>query len=381
MKHWIRYLLANLLTIVAVSTSVTAGAQTPAVSANKVRIHHVGVLSKGPLVPTNKEALASAQAYLAQVNRDGGVAGRQIELVLLDDQQEPTLADTLSREVVERNEVLAFFLPRTSPANQMLLKNAQPAGVPIIAPQVGPNFMYTRDQRSFFTIRASYEAELVRAIDLQLKFDRKSFAFLAADDSYGNPLVEAAAKKLAPLSIRPMVSKVDNRAADINPALTSFIQSRPEVIFLLCSASCASDFVKKYKERGATAQFITLSNNSSNSFLKALGDAGRGVIVMQVMPLPTTKTVKLSRDYQALCAEAKLSPSYNGLVAYVGARVLVESLKRAGKNLNTETLRTALVSMNQFDLGDFVIAFNASDYNGTDFVEETIISRDGTFLR
>lgn len=377
MKHWTQYLLA----IVAALASTAAGAQTPAVSASKVRIHHVGVLSKGPLVPTNKEALANAQAYLDRVNRDGGVAGRQIELVLVDDQQEPTLADTLSRELVERNEVLAFFLPRTSPANQMLLKNAQPAGVPIIAPQVGPNFMYTREQRSFFTIRASYEAELVRAIDLQLKFDRKSFAFLAADDSYGNPLVEAATKKLAPLGIRPTVSKVDNRAADINPGLTSFLQSRPDVIFLLCSAACASDFVKKFKERGGTTQFITLSNNSSNSFLKGLGTAGRGVIVMQVMPLPTSKTVKLSRDYQALCAEAKLTPSYNGLVAYVGARVLVESLRRAGRNLNTETLRAALISMNKFELGDFTIAFNANDFNGTDFVEETIISRDGTFLR
>lgn len=381
MKRWGNRAVAPLAALLAALMGALVYGQTPAVTATKVRIHHVGVLSKGPLVPTNKEALASAQAYLDQVNREGGVAGRQVELAMLDDQQEPTLADTLSRGVIERNEVLAFFLPRTSPANQMLLKNSQPAGVPIIAPQVGPNFMYTADQRTFFTVRASYEAELVRAIDLQLKFDRKSFAFLAADDSYGNPLVEAAAKKLAPLGIRPTVSKVDNRAADINPGLTSFLQSRPEVIFLLCSAACASDFVKKFKERGGTTQFITLSNNSSNSFLKGLGAAGRGVIVMQVMPLPTSKTVKLSKDYQALCAQAKLTPSYNGLVAYVGARVLVEGLRRAGRNLNKDTLKAALASMTQFDLGDFVVSFGPNDRSGSEFIEETIISKDGAFIR
>ncbi len=358
-----------------------AQAQTPAVTPTKVRIHHVGVLSKGPLVPTNKEALASAQAYLDQVNREGGVAGRQIEMVLLDDQQEPTLADTLSREVVERDEVLAFFLPRTSPTNQMLLKNAAPVGIPIIAPQVGPNFMYAPDQRTFFTVRASYEAELVRAIDLQLKFDRKKFAFLTSNDSYGNPLLEAATKKLAPLGLTPIAEKVDNRAAELGPGLASFLDKKPDVIVLLCSAICASDFVKQYKQRGGVAQFITLSNNSSNSFVKGLGPAGRGVIVMQVMPLPTSRVVKLSKDYQALCAEAKLAPSYNGLVAYVGARVFVEALRRAGKNLNRETLKTALTSMTKFGLGDFVISYGPNDRSGSEFVEETIISREGIFLR
>jgi branched-chain amino acid transport system substrate-binding protein len=374
MKRWLCASLCGMLATVAF-------AQTPAVTATKVRVHHVGVLSKGPLVPTNKEALASAQAYIDRVNKEGGVAGRQIEVVLLDDQQEPTLADTLSREVVERDEVLAFFLPRTSPANQMLLKNAQPKGVPVIAPQVGPNFMYVPDQRTFFTVRASYEAELLRAIDLQLKFDRKKFAFLSADDAYGNPLVEAATKKLAPLGIQPMVQKVDNRAADINPGLTSFLEKKPEVIFLICSATCAADFVKKFKERGGSAQFVTLSNNSSNAFLKALGAAGRGVIVMQVMPLPTSRSIKLSKDYQALCAEAKLTPSYNGLVAYVGARVLVEGLRRAGRNLNKESLKAALLTMNKFDLGDFVISYGPNDRSGSEFIEETIIGRDGTFLR
>jgi branched-chain amino acid transport system substrate-binding protein len=364
-----------LLTVSAVS------AQTPAVTANKVRVHHVGVLSKGPLVATNKEALANAQAYFDQVNRNGGVAGRQIEMVMLDDQQEPTLSDQLSKKVIDNNEVLAFFLARTSPTNQMLMKNAQPVGIPIIAPQVGPNFLYDPKQTVAYTVRASYDAELLRAIELQLKFDRKKFAFLAADDSYGNPLVATATKQLAAAGLKPTVERVDNRAADIGPGLKNFLELKPDVVFLLCSSTCASDFVKKYKAANGTTQFVTLSNNSSNAFLKALGDAGRGVIVMQVMPLPTAKTIRLSKDYAALCASAKIEPSYNGLVAYVGARVLVEALRRAGRNLTPESLKAALAGMRNFDLGDFVINFGPDDRIGSNFVEETIVSKDGKFLR
>jgi branched-chain amino acid transport system substrate-binding protein len=359
----------------------SALAQTPPVSAKKVRIHHMGPLTKGPLVATNKEAVANAQAYIDKVNRGGGVAGRQIEIVMLDDQQDPAVSDQLAKKAVDANEVLSFFLARTSPTHQMLMKHAQPAGVPIIAPQVGPNFLYDAKQTVAYTVRASYEAELLRAIELQLKFDRKKFAFLAANDSYGNPLVESATKQLAISGLKPIVEKIDNRAAEIGPGLKSFLEQKPDVVFLLCSTTCAADFVKQYKAAGGTTQFITLSNNSSNSFLKALGDAGRGVIVTQVMPLPTSKTIRLSKDYAALCVEAKLEPSYNGLVAYVGARVLVEALKRAGKNLNQETLKTALGNMRSFDLGDFVISFGADDRAGSNFVEETIIGRDGKFLR
>jgi branched-chain amino acid transport system substrate-binding protein len=360
---------------------VSALAQTPAVTADTVRIHHVGVLSKGPLVATNKEALTNAQAYFDKVNRSGGIGGRKIEMVLLDDQQEPTLADQLSKQVLERNEVLTFFLGRTSPAHQMLMKNAEPLGIPIIAPQVGPNFLYDPKQTTAYTIRASYEAELLSAIELQMKFARTKFAFLAANDAYGNPLVDAASKRLAASGMKPIVEKVDNRAADIAPGLKAFLEQKPDVVFLLCSATCAADFVKKFKAAGGSTQFITLSNNSSNAFLKGLGDEGRGVIVMQVMPLPTSRTVRLSKEYAALCAEAKIEPSYNGLVAYVGARVLVEALKRAGRKLNPETLKSALASMRRFDLGDFVISFGPDDRTGSEFIEETIISRDGKFLR
>jgi branched-chain amino acid transport system substrate-binding protein len=367
--------------IVSACVALAAQAQTAAVTANKVRIHHMGPMSKGPLVASNKEGIAGAQAYFEQINKQGGVNGRQLEMVLVDDQQEPALADKLSKEIVERNEALAFFLPRTSPTNQALMKNLTPAGIPLVAPQVGPNFLYDPKQTTAYLTRASYEAELLRALELQLKFDRKSFAFLAADDAFGNPLVAAATSKLAPLNVKPIVQKVDNRAADIKPALDAFAAIKPEVVFLLCSAKCAADFVNDYRSRGLTAQFIALSNNSSNLFVKALGANGRGVIVMQVTPLPTSRTIRISREYQALCAQAKLDASYSGFVGYIGARVLVEGVRRAGKNLTPATLKTAFESMRNYDLGDFAISFGPTDRIGTDFVDETIISKDGKFLR
>ncbi|MGL5004866.1 MAG: ABC transporter substrate-binding protein, partial [Casimicrobium sp.] len=316
------------------SIALFAHAQTPAVSADVVRIHHVGPFT-GPLVNANKEALAGAKLYIDKINAAGGVAGRKIEIVEADDKQDAKVMEQLAGELINRKEALAFFMPRTSPSNQALLKLVEPVGIPIIAPQVGPDFLYDGKQKSAFTVRASYAAEVVRALELQLRLGRTNFAFLTADDSFGNPLLAAATKKLAEVNLKPVFEKVDNRNANIEPALVKFLAAKPDVIVLICSATCASDFVNKYVERGGATQFITLSNNSSNSFIKGMGKNARGVIVMQVMPLPSSKTVGISKEYTAAATAAKLEPSHTGLQGYISARLLAEGLRRAGRNVTS----------------------------------------------
>jgi branched-chain amino acid transport system substrate-binding protein len=375
-----RRFTVTLLTSLSLIASLQAQT-TAAVTATTVRIHHVSVLS-GILAGPNKEGLTGAELYVNKINKSGGINGRKIEIVSVDDKQDPKLTERMAKELIDTKQVLAFFMPRTSPSVQAMHKLTEVAGVPIIAPQVGPEFIYAPTQRTAFTVRASYAAEVIRAIELQHRLGRRSFAFLAANDAFGNPLVESATKKLMEYSLKPAaVEKVDNRDPNISAALDSFLKSKPEVIFLLCAAKCGGDFVNGFVQRGGTTQFIAVSNNSSNSFAKALGANARGVVVMQVAPLPASRTIRLSKDYSAACAEVKVEPSYAGMVGYIAARVLVEGIRRAGKNLTPATLITSIESMRDFDLGDYFVSYGPNDRVGTNFVEETIISKDGKFLR
>lgn len=356
-------------------------AETPAVTADRVRIHHVSVLT-GVSAGANKEGLASAMLYIDHVNKGGGVAGRQIEVVQVDDKADAKVTEQIAQDLVGKNEVLSFFLPRTSPSTQALLKVTEGAGVPVVGPQPGPDFLYETDQRTVFTVRASFGAEVRRAIELQSRLGRQTFAVLAANDAFGNPLVEVASRKLKELGLKaPIVEKVNNLNPNIASALESFSKAKPDVVFLLCAPGCASDFVNQYVQRGVFTQFIAISNNSSNAFIKPLGGNARGVVVMQVAPMPSSRTIALSKEYSAACAAAKIEPSYVGIVGYVAAKVLVEGLRRAGKNLSPTSLRTSLASIRSHDLGGFEISYGPNDRTGTDFVDETIISRDGKFLR
>jgi branched-chain amino acid transport system substrate-binding protein len=370
-------LAVSMLTL---SAAFILRAETPPVTVSTVRIHHIGPLT-GPLAASNKEFVTGAKLFLDKSNANGGVNGRKIELIEADDKQDAKVMEQLAGELVARKEVVAFFMPRTSPSVQALLKVAEPAGIPVVAPQVGPDFLYDTKQRVAFTVRASYSSEIIRALELQLRLGRTSFAFLASDDAFGNPLVEVAAKKLAESKLQLLVEKIDNRKIDASLALDKFTKAKPDVIFLICNNVCASDFVNKYREKGGFAQFIAISNNSTNAFIKALGNNARGVVVMQVMPLPTSKTVRISKEYAATSDKAKITPSHAGLQGYISARVLIEGLRKSGKNVTSDTLTSGLESLRNFDLGDFVIGYGANNHSGSTFLEETIINREGKFTR
>ncbi len=355
-------------------------AQSLAVTATSVRIHHIGPFT-GPLASANNESLAGAKLVFDRVNQAGGVNGRKVELVEIDDKQDAKLTDQFAADLITKKEVLAFFMPRTSPSIQALLKLSEVNGVPLVAPQVGPEFLYDGQQKTAFTVRASYSSELIRAIDLQLRLGRTKFAFLTSDDAYGNPLLAAATKRLAEIKLTPLFEKVDNRNANTDAALAKFLAAKPDVVFLICNAACASGFVNRYAERGGLTQFVTLSNNSSNSFIKGLGANARGVIVMQVVPLPTSKTVGVSKEYAAAALAAKQEPSHAGLQGYISARLLVEGIRRTGKNVAAASLMSAIEGLRAFELGDFTLSYGVNDRLGSSFVEDTIISKDGKFLR
>ncbi len=371
----------RLFLATAVLSALPSATGAQPVTANAVRIHHLSSMT-GVSGPANKEMLAGAQLYIDQVNKKGGINGRTIEIVPVDDKQDPKLTEQLAKELIDNKQVLAFFAPRTSSSTLAIHKQTEVAGIPLIASQPGTDFLYAPNQRTAFAVRASYSAEVDRAIELQHRLGRRSFGFIASNDGFGNPLVASATKKLADYSLKPaVVEKLDAREPNVVAALDSFVKSKPDVIVLLCPIKCAADFANGFMQRGGITQFIAISIHSSNGFVKALGTNARGVVVMQAAPPPTSRVIRVSKDYATASAAAKVEPSYAGMSGYVGARVVVEGIRRAGRNLTPASLIASLESMRNFDLGDFVINYGSGNRVGTAYIDETIITRDGKFLR
>ncbi len=372
---------ASLLALAALFAAFSSGAQTNGVFADKVLLHHVGPFSNSVLAASNKEALDAADLYLKKVNDAGGVNGRKVIFERVDDNQDPKKSEALAKDLVEKKSTLSFVLPRTSVAVEMMLKLSDEFKVPLVGPQPGPSIITSPFKRQSFAIRASYNAEILRAIELQHAFGHRKFAFVVAEDAFGSDVEKGLPETIGKLNLKPVAfERVDNRKPDVTKALSTILPLKPDVIIYALNSAGSADFIKKYKAAGGLAQHVALTNNSNSSFVKTLGTDSAGVIVMQTLPSPYSPKYKISRDYRAAAEAAKQTVSYQSFLGYVTARVVVEALKRSGKNPTPESFTVAMESITNKDFDGFVVNFGPKERMGSKFVEATMISKDGKFI-
>jgi branched-chain amino acid transport system substrate-binding protein len=361
--------------------STMSFAQTHGVFADRIVLAHIGPLDKAVLAASNRETLDAADLYLKKINGAGGVNGRKVVIERFDDNQDPKKTSEIAQQLVEKKAALAFAMPRTSPSTEALYPIVDASDVPLIAPQPGTGSITEPMKRKVFAIRASYNAEVARALELQHSLGRRRFAFLIANDAFGNDIIKGLDGPMNKLAMKPVgVERVDNRNPDVAQAVKNFSALKPEAVFFICAAKCGADFVKAFLATGNMAQFVAISNASNSGFLKELGDKKQGVVVMQVLPSPFSPKYTVSRDYRQAAEAAKLPVTYNGLQGYLSAKLIVEALKRAGRNPTPASLASALEGMRNFDMGGFIVNFGANERMGSKFVEATMISKDGRFI-
>ncbi|MBX3585291.1 MAG: ABC transporter substrate-binding protein [Ramlibacter sp.] len=368
-----------ILSLLALALPLQAWSQTSAVTPTSIAIHHIGPFV-GQLAESNAEALRGAELYFDQVNAAGGIHGRKVTLQKLDDKQDGKEAGRLFKELIDQQKALAVFMPRTTPSTQALMTLSEESGVPLVASQSGAAFITEPLKRSVFSLRASYQDEVISLIQLMNSTGITRFGFLAATDSYGKDVMEGAQRALKELKLEAVsVQPVDQKTPEVADAVTKMLAANPQVVVLIAGVKGATDFVKLYRSKGGTAQFAALSNNGSDSFVKALGEYKRGVIVTQIVPTPFRRNKRFVRDYVNLMDAHKITPSFVSLYGYLSARVLVEGLRRAGRDLTPEKLTNALQGLGTYDLGDYLIEFGPQRRQGTKFVQASIIGYDGKF--
>jgi len=98
------------------------------------------------------------------------------------------------------------------------------------------------------------------------------------------------------------------------------------------------------------------------------------------MPFPWSINAPIVREYQKLL-QGKAEPSYVSLEGFIAAKVFVEGVKRAGKDLTREKLIGAMEGMHSYDTGGYAVSFGPNDHNGSKFVELTVLRRDGKIMR
>jgi len=112
-----------------------------------------------------------------------------------------------------------------------------------------------------------------------------------------------------------------------------------------------------------------------------MGEDARGLAITQTVPYPWRETTAIARDFNNAARREQLPVTYEAMLGYVNARVLVEGLKRSGKAPTPEAVIRGFESMTKVDLGGYEVAYGPKKHHGSAFVEITIVGPDGKFIR
>lgn len=337
----------------------------------------------GVLAPSNAETTAGANLGFAWVNSRGGVAGRPIQLMSLDDGQDAKRTEANTATLLAQG-VHALALYRTTPSIAAALPLAQKAGAAFVGAQVGPSLLYEPALAEVFNTRSRYHDEAARAVNFFALLGLTRVAALVSSDAFGKDVMAGLlpAMKAANVELVAQAS-LDNRVADITKQLAQIRAASPQVVILVSNAKAAAGFVRAAKAMSFHPRFVTLSNTSSASFVKDLGDAAEGVIVTQVVPTPHSARLRAVAEFRAAVTEAdtRAPPlSHASLQGWLTARFLAELFRRAGPDMGRGRIVDVASPNASFDLGDFTLNYSAASRQGSRLVELTVIGRNGRFM-
>ena len=364
----------TLFTLFAFSQTVMA----QGVTADTILIGQSAALS-GPAEQLGKEMKAGAEAYFDVVNKSGGINGRKIKLVSLDDGYEPEKAAANTRKLIEEEKVLALFGYVGTPTSNAALPIFTAAKIPFIGAFTGAQSLREPFNRYIFNVRASYYDETEQIVAHLVLQGITKIAVFYQNDAYGKAGlagVEIAMKKRM-LEIAATAT-VERNTTDVTAAVGKLAKSGTNAVIMISAYKSCAAFIRAMKLAGGLQQFWNVSFVGSKALSQELGDEGRGVQISQVVPFPWSDVNLIVRDYQKHIG-AREKYSFTSLEGYIAAKVLIEGLKRAGKKPTRESLVDGLASMGKTDLGGFTVTYTPTNHNGSSYVDLTIISRGGTF--
>jgi ABC-type branched-subunit amino acid transport system substrate-binding protein len=365
----------------AAAIAVAAQAQVPGVTASTILIGQSAPLS-GANAGLGNDIRNGVLAYFKKVNEAGGVNGRKIELVTLDDVNQVPRAEANTIELVEKRGVFALFGYASATLSRPALPTVEKYKVPFLGPFTGADPMRVFNKH-VYNMRGSYAEELEKIVDHFVPLGVQRFSIVYYDDVVGREnlaAVDRALKKRG-LNVVSIAAFKDRAKPDIAAGVKEVARGQPDVVILTTLYKATSDFVKLSHSAGLSASMVSNSFPGASPLAKELGSEGAGVIVATVVPPPTKRSLPIVQEYQNAIEKelGKKEYSFTSLESFIGAKVMVEAIRRAGPKLTRDSFQQQLDHLKGFDTGGYVVSFAPDNHNGSSFVELTVISRGQTF--
>jgi branched-chain amino acid transport system substrate-binding protein len=350
------------------------------VSAKAITVGCSGALT-GPLAAFGQDLKIGAEAAMTQINAKGGIQGRALQLQMMDDGYVPTRTVENVKKMVGESSVFALMSCIGTPNNAAILPLIEENNLPYVAPLTGASSL-RKASRNVFHVRASYTDETQRLVSKLVNMGIKDLAIVYLDNGFGKEVLSDAQKTLTANGIKATAEvALATDGKNLQAVIEQTLAAKPAAVFLATAGAASTGLVAGLKKVSPMLPIAGLSVALTNDGLKQLGNAASGLAITMVFPDPNRAKIQIVRDYQAaMRAMGKDEFSLGSLESYINTRVLAEGLERAGRDLSRAKLQTALASVRNFDLGGFVVNYQASPFVGSKYVDLGVMGAGGRFI-
>lgn len=322
-------------------------------------------------------------------NASGGVNGRRIELVSLDDENKGDRTAENTRLLIEKHRAFALVGYTFTAPVKAALPIVKENSVPFIAPYTGFPELYDGSNRNVFMFRASFEDELAtlaRHIDT-VAFQRVGLIH------YNTPVGEELKRDVSEQLKRYGRSLVGTAAMQINPkepilavqsAARELATNCPNVIILGVSGKDAAAAVRAMKTNGCPSiQYLARGLVDITILMRELGAEARGIMVSQLVPNPFKSSAHpLIQEYDQRIRQRKTStaPDFVEFEGFIVGKFIVQALRRAGGALDRKSFVQALETERLDGPGHYRVQFGPGKRVGTQYVNFVMISDRGRIV-
>ena len=358
------------------------GEEQPGVSDRSILFGQSAAFS-GPAQELGRNMRLGMQAAFWEVNEQGGVHGRRLELVSFDDGYEPKSAIDNTRQLIGGEQVFALIGAVGTPTSLAAVPIAEDAGVPYIAPFTGSSFLRDPKWQGVVNMRASYFQETEEIVArLTDSLGVKRIAIMYQDDSFGREGFRGVRRVLERRELSLVsVGVYPRNTTAVKTALLDLRGGQPQAVILVGTYEPVATLIAWAQATGFNPIFATISFVGSKALARELGPAGTGVLVSQVVPFPTATDPAIVGSYRsALTAYApKAEPSFVSFEGYLAGRLAIAALTGCGREVSRACLLENLRRADVINLEGFKLRYGDGDNQGSDAVFLTAIDRDGEY--
>jgi branched-chain amino acid transport system substrate-binding protein len=333
-------------------------------------------------------------AAFNRVNETGGVEGRMLKLIAADDGYEPTRTIDAMKQLYEKDQVFGIIGNVGTPTAVVAVPYALERKLLFFGAFTGANVLrHDPPDRYVFNYRASYAEETDAVVRYLVKLRRipiRQIAVFAQQDTYGDSGFAGVSKAVRSLGVSDAAIvrlNYKRNTVDVDDAINQLKLQKPPIkaVVMVATYRAAAKFIEKTHDLFPGMIYTNVSFVGSTALADELMLLGpryaSGVIVTQVVPAVSGYS-SIVLEYKNALARyfPGETPDYVSLEGYVAANVLIQGLKRAGPQLDTEKLIDVLENTRNFDLGlGANLGFGRAEHQASHKIWGTALDDNGKY--